>query len=371
MNRLAMMIGVVALALMPCGAFAGAFAQHGFSGEGVGVANAFVATADTPSAMAYNPSGIAWQPGFTLEAGGAYRYRNSTASSSTATTSTIGEEDSTGHLYSTWMPRGSNWGVGMGLYQPYQQRNNWSAALGGSESALNIQVNRLSVDVVHALSSSLAVSAGVDSYFSRLAIRRGASSFAGRDWSAVGGHISASWRPVYGWSFGTMLRMGARLKHVDGLQKTDLQLPDEVSVAIAHNIYDGLKLEGDVNWTRWSRLTSMNITGGAAPLTLPLSLKDTLDFRLGLTWTWRPNTQLRFGYAYEQGAGKDTGFDALIADQSGHRFSIGAGGNVLGTHADLAYTYVYYPHSTVPTGNYAAVYSGHTQALMLSLTSRW
>jgi long-subunit fatty acid transport protein len=73
------------------------------------------------------------------------------------------------------------------------------------------------------------------------------------------------------------------------------------------------------------------------------------------------------GYAYDQGANRSAGFNPVIADQDGHRISLGAGGEAYGIHLDIAYIYTYYTKKTV-TGAFAGTYRDRKQAVSFSVS---
>jgi long-subunit fatty acid transport protein len=150
--------------------------------------------------------------------------------------------------------------------------------------------------------------------------------------------------------------------------KLSFKLPDEMTAGIAHDFADVWKLEADVKWTRWSALKDLHVsTSGVISQSNPLNLRDTLTVMTGVTWTWRQNSQLRAGYAYDQGANRSIGFNPVIADQDGHRISLGAGGDAYGMHMDLAYTYTHYTKKTA-TGAFAGTYRDRKQAVNFSVS---
>jgi len=93
---------------------------------------------------------------------------------------------------------------------------------------------------------------------------------------------------------------------------------------------------------------------------------------LGLTWYWREKTQFRFGYAFEGGATRKQGFNARLVDGDGHRFSLGAGTELMGAHFDIAYSYIFYPARTIASGGaFDGKYRQRRQTLALSISKRF
>jgi len=363
------MMGLAMLVVGPLHADASGFANSDLSASAAGVGNAFVATANDASAMAFNPAGIAWQDGVSLMGGGSLiRARNS----SLKTTAVVypngtAQQRTAYHVYAAVMPHTSNLGFGLGYVTAFEADNNWSL-MGPSFGVTDVNINRLSADAVYAVSSSLALAAGGDWYVGKMALGQGAGRFDGRSKSnAFGGHASLMWRPWYGWSFGLMGRSGSKVKFSGDGGTLTMQLPDELTVGVAHDFTDSIRLELDADWMRWSKLKNLDVIGGAAAQSQALNLRDSLSVMAGLTWTWRENATFRFGYAFDGGASKTTGFNPAMADQDGHRISIGSGFDAFGFHTDVSYSYTFYPNKTV-AGLISGTLRDRRQALLVSVS---
>ena len=344
---------------------AGGFASPNFSASGMGVANAVVAGADDVSAAAYNPAGLAWQDGIQAMVGANMQYRNSSVDLGTGIAPNNGGAINLSHLYASWMPRDSDFGVALAFNRPFEVDNEWSSAFPGSAGRTKIKMDRLSVDAIYRLNSSMAFAAGADWYISSATVQ----TFSGSDKTSFGGHLSMKWKPAPTWSVGALARLGSNIKLSGGAGRSlKIKLPDEFTLGVAHDIADAVRLEVDVNWSRWSKLNDLNVmSGGTVVQPTTLDMKDSLTLMAGVTWFWRENTQIRMGYAYDQGANSSTGFHPAIADQTGHKVGIGAGGDMFGMHADLAYSYTFYPESSV-TGPFAGAYRDRRHSAAVSIS---
>ena len=362
----------VACCISVSAAQAGGFSNPNMSASGLGVANAVVASADDVSAAAYNPAGIAWQDGIQAMLGIDLQYRNSSVKVGAGVGSNTGGAGNPAHLYASWMPHDGDFGLSLAINTPYELDNNWAEAFSASAGKSKLKINRLSLDAIYAVNSTLAVSAGADWYLSTIDMTLPGQSFSGKDKAGLGGHVSMKWKPAPTWSVGAMARLGGKIKFSSAAgQELTVKLPDEVTVGVAHDIADAVRLELDVAWSRWSRLKNLNVMSGATIVqNHTLNMRDSLTVMAGATWFWRENSQFRFGYAYDQEANKDTGFNPVIADQTGHKVSLGAGGDMYGFHADLAYAYTFYPKRTVP-GIYAGSYRDRRHSLALSVSKRF
>ena len=350
-------------------AHAGGFEQVNQSAAGAGVSNAFAATANDASALAYNPSGIAWQPGVTVAGGIDLSFRNSSVKIPGGVASNTGTEPTFGQFYAAWVPRDGRLAAGIGFSPLYAANNNWSDAFGAASGVGKLTVDHTTADLVYAIDSSLAVGMGGDWYITRATLSQGTKNFKGTDVASVGGHASLLWKPLPAWSLGAVYRSGANISMTKSNDTLSFKLPDQVTVAIAHDFSDVWHMETDLKWSRWSVLKGINVTGVNAQ-TNTLDLRDTLTAMVGLTWTWRENTQVRIGYAYDQGANRTRNYNPLIADQDGHRVSLGGGGDVFGLHVDLAYQYTFYAKKTA-TGAYAGNYRDRRQSVVFTVSNQF
>jgi len=161
---------------------------------------------------------------------------------------------------------------------------------------------------------------------------------------------------------------------VVGAAETNVSLPDVVQFGIAHDFYDKFKLEFDGSWTRWSTLDDLDVvsTGGSGASLNTLNLSDSFSAMIGLTWFWQETTQFRFGYAFDQAATNDTGFNARVVDANSHRLSLGMGTDALGLHFDSAASYVYSPTRTISgSGVFNGRYKQRQIAFSLGVTKHF
>jgi len=361
--------------LTPQHASGAGLAALDMSAAAAGAGNAFTATADDPTAMHYNPAGLAWQPGVNIAFSGAIRFENQSVKQ-TGRGTPFNDQDITNlaGLYGNWMPAGSDWGLGFSFDTPYSLNTGWQTAFGGAATITTIDVLHMGLDSVYALNSSLAVAVGGDWYVAQGDINSTTTTFSGQDNASFGGHVSVMWHPRPAWSIGGVLKSGANINltgtargAVAGNANVTVKLPDVARFGVMHVFNDSLRLEVDTSWTRWSTLKNLDVRGSTSELN-PLNLRDSLGLMTGLSWFWRENTTLRFGYAFDQSATKDELWSARIVDANMHRISLGAGGDMLGMHFDLAYVYAYSPNSSVTaSGIYDGTYRNRRQSLALSI----
>jgi len=364
-KRVAIGLGVLSLLGAALNsAQASGFANEDASAVGLGVANAMVAGVSDVSAASYNPAAVAWLDGVQVQLNNAIELRNASVVTATGMPFNGGSNYKVQGFHAIWMPHDGNIGGSIALTRPFAAHNVWF----GSQT--NLEVDRLSLDVVYALSSTLAVAHGLDIYQSRVRMTQGAAAFSGSDRASFGINVGVNWKPAPFWRAGMLLRTGSNVKISQGVQTMNLNLPETLTLGVSHDVEDMFRLEGDVTYTNWSRLKDLNVQGGS--INHALALKNTFSLKTGLTYYWLPNTTFRFGYAYEQAANTSTAIQPALMDQAGHRLSFGAGGDLMGVHVDVAYAYGFYANQAV-TGPvaFAGNYRNRTQTLAFSLSKKF
>jgi long-subunit fatty acid transport protein len=353
-------------------AHAAVFENKDLSTVGAGTANAMTAAADDIASALYNPAGLAWQQGVQLMFGNQSRYQNNNVDIGALTYEGDLALGSKNTFALSWMPRGGSWGLAVSSAVPYVSREDWSAAfptLGG----INLNMRRYSTDIMWRVNNTLGVAAGLDIYDTNLKLSSAGSSFSGSDWSDVGAHLGLRWEFIPFWALGIHYRQGVVSSVKNGANdQIDLQLPNEINIGVSHGFSDDeILLELDVKRTQWSAFKNMVVANnGVSSQNIAVKLRDTTDMMLGMTWFWRENTQLRFGYAYEQGANQSVGYQPLLSDASGHKVSLGFGGMMATMHFDMTWTGSRYTKVDV-AGPYAGRYSDARYSFMFSLSKKF
>jgi len=135
------------------------------------------------------------------------------------------------------------------------------------------------------------------------------------------------------------------LNAVAGDAKANLHLPDTLTLSSSHQLNDNWWIHGDIAWTQWSNLQSVDVINSDNNLTintLELNYSDTMRYALGFThdsdrpWTWR------FGIAFDEAPQTDPELvNPRIPDQDRIWFSAGFNYEFSpNTSVDLAYTYI-------------------------------
>lgn len=351
---------------------AATFVNTDITPTAAGAANAVVTGSGHLTDAFYNPSALAWQEGVQAMFVNQTRYRNSSVD-----VAGVGYDGKTKPSLAdafaiSWMPRGGRFGVAGSISTPYAARSNWSSIF-PNLGFTDLEIQRYALDGFWRVNNTLGVSAGVDIYDTSLRMDSATTRFTGSDWSDVGGHAGLRWELVPFWTLGVHYRQGVNVQASNNLGDiAQIQLPDELTIGLSHSLWDDeMLLALDIKRSNWSALQSMNVSNnGVNSQTNLANLRDTTDVMLGATWFWRHNTQLRFGYAYEQGANQAEGFQPLLADLTGHKITLGFGGMMSTMHLDVTWTGALY-NDLDAAGVYAGTYSDDRYSLTFSLSKKF
>ncbi len=362
----------ISMGLCSAQASAASFENENLASDAAGVVNAVTAGIGSLSDALYNPAALAWQEGvqvmFTSQ--GRSRYVGvDTGSGSYGGNSSLGTRES---FAFSWLPDGGQWGIAASVANPYDTRSNWQAAF-PNLGFMNLEMTRYTLDGFWRVHNTLGVSLGLDIYDTSLRLDAGGKSFAGSDWSDMGAHAGLRWEFRPFWTLGILYRQGITAAASNQLGDTSkIVLPDDVRLGVAYALADDeMLVELDIKRTGWSSFKGFEVSNqGVVSQNHVAKLRDTTDIMLGLTWFWRHNTQLRFGYAYEQGANQADAYQPLVSDLSGHKIAIGFGGMMSTMHLDMTYT-GYIKQKLSATGAYAGTYSDTGNQFMFSLSKKF
>jgi long-chain fatty acid transport protein len=299
------------------------FLFNGQSARGLGVMNACAAHADDPSAVVFNPGGLALMAkkraasaGATLGGNLNGHFRGAGPGEERAASDTVP------HAYLT-LPVGERLVAGVGAYSMFRMRTEWSDPehFVGRFVATRSRVE--SYDVAGALgyevAPNLGVGAGVVYRTSRFSITRAAGSLSSDRQSSIGWNAGVLYRPVTQWSFA--------LTHRNEIGV----FPAQTTAGAAWHPSAKFVFEIDVNRTGWSRVRELAID----TVSIPLDLEDTTTLRAGFRHRISPRTEWHLGYAAERTAQPDHTVGPFMHDAP--RSTYGAGIDVHGV--DVAFSW--------------------------------
>jgi long-chain fatty acid transport protein len=393
--RKARVIWLSALAvclLAPASSFGAGFALFEHGARAIALGGAFGATADDPTAIYYNPAGLAFQSG-TEYAVGVYFI--------TETAKFHGDNPYPGDDYSVEMKKqifypvhlylagqltpNLHWGVG--VFNPFGLGTWWPSDYAGKylSKRVDLRVFDINPTLAYRLSDNLAVAAGVDYFYSNLDLTRsiGVMNPYTQQLAEVGQvHLYTDFKGGWGWnaalmaklggglSFGASYRSNVEIKYKGkasflqfatgysdfdaivatevpfGTQpegETKIKYPDEVRLALA---WHGQKwgIEGD--WVRmgWSSFKDLPITLPDYPLlseTRPENYEDSDTYRLGIEYKASPDLWWQIGGLVDRTPVPTESVSPLLPDAERKGFSVGASfGLTPNTRLDVSYFYL-------------------------------
>lgn len=364
----------------------------------MGMGFAFVAQADDPSAIYFNPAGLTQLEGHHFMAGGIYIRENGGEFDGT-TPLTLGAVRSEAqkdldffvpNAYWTWKatPRlaiGVGLFVPFGLAQEYQDKE--TSIFRNQVSRVEIQTFVLNPSVAWKVNDFLSVGAGFDfMYGSAELTQRGVVNVGfplnifrlklEGEGTALGYNFGVLITPLEHWKVGFSYRSRFTLDienadvdvrdinstvgfvppggftaaqvfggtSFDTEADTKIKMPATATVGVAY-VRDRLTVEADVDWTFWDRFNKLaiNIEGNNPLLpdaVRPEEWKDVLAVRVGLEYRVTDPLALRVGFVYDQTPIPDHTLSPLLPGADRFNYTAGVGYKYRSWTFDLAYLYV-------------------------------
>ncbi|MFN7942948.1 MAG: outer membrane protein transport protein [Thermoanaerobaculia bacterium] len=152
---------------------------------------------------------------------------------------------------------------------------------------------------------------------------------------------------------------------------TSIEFPDMASLGVAIALGPTMVLEADANWTGWSSFDKVAIAIENRPdlsSTLDENWDNAYNYRLGLRWNSSAGSQWRFGLVLDQTPQPDEHVSPLLPDSDRLGYTVGFGHALGGNQIDLALMYLPFDDRTTTTNsdNFNGTYK--TQAWLFGAT---
>lgn len=360
--------------------------------------NAFVATADNPSAIYYNPAGITQLDGLNVSAGVYAITLGSTYTAPGGAKSDTKEEFAgLPQVYGAYSLGNLPLTVGAGLYSPYGLALEWPDSTGFSALAKEGRIAYLTFNPVIAwkILPTLSVAAGATVNYSETKLSRtpapfvGEFKFKGND-TDVGFNLGLLWQPDPKLSFGASYRSPTTLDYSghtnlvitapfglsnSGSAKASFHFPRNVIGGVSYRPTTNWNFEVDIDWTDWDSLNTVYLksSSGAVVLPLPFNWRSSFFYELGVTRYLENGFHVSGGYIYSENSVPDASFNPAVPDSDRHIFGLGVGQRCKQFHWDAAYQFAWGPSRTInnPPAAYNAAANGSyeffSHALSLTL----
>lgn len=347
---------------------------------------AFVATADNPSAIYYNPAGITQLEGSQLRFGANLLYYDPTFQppagqpNSTNTYHINRRAAAAPQLYFTHSRESSPITAGVGVYAPYGGAVEWSQDTGFRTVGIEGELLYLRVNpvIAYKVTPTLSVAGGVLLDYSELKQRQGIRppyqpfnnyfQFEGEGWNA-GWNLGVLWQASEKLSFGATFRSTTRIHYRGDTEVLVQPVTDPAFTTGGDLTYDfpmtavlGLSyrptpkwnIEFNVDYTDWSSFDTLTLYQDQQPPSgvqqvIPVNLQWDASwmFALGVTHYFGDGWHVSGGYLFNQNSVPDDYYSPLVADLDRHFFSLGTGYRGDRWTFDIAYQLGYGPPHTV------------------------
>jgi len=378
---------------------------------------AFVATADNPSAIYYNPAGITQLEGNNLRAGVyGINYNPSFQPPKTAPNhgKTYHSSDNYAALpqfFYTYSLTNIPVSFGLGVYAPYGGKMSWPQDTGFRTITISGSLQYLTINPVMAvkLSPDFSIGAGIMVNYAKINLDQGLRKFYqnspndfkfNADGWSLGYNLGARYQPLEQLSFGAMFR-GPSLIELNGQTdyqldpvipkshqsaKADFNFPMTIVSGVSYRPTPKWNLEFDASYTDWSSFGTIKLHQEQEP---PRPLKQDVLYNLdwqaswmyefGVTRYFDHGWHASAGYAFNGNSVPDKYYTPLVADMNRNFFSVGGGHKGKTFDFDVAYQFGYGPTRTVTgstpsstPGQFAGQtadgrYSFNSQALIVSV----
>jgi len=374
------------VAISACGAAFDLPDQDAFA---IGRGMAFVATADNPSAIYYNPAGITQLQGDNLRLG-IYGISINTTYKSPNGTSYDNQDKLHGvpQFYYTHSLEKTPLSFGLGVYSTYGLGSQWPQDTGFRTVSTQGQITYETFNPVIAwqIVPSLSVGAGLTLNYCRLDLQQGlfwptqpfdGFEFKGSGW-AVGYNLGVLWKPDEKISFGisfrspTSINLSGNTTAYNAVATPSPPFPavippfSQPSSASAKfpfplNMIAGVSyrptpkwnLEFNADYTDWNTVGTVIVNQSTPFALLPVNIPLTLNwesswyYEFGATRYFDNGWHVSAGYIFNENSVPDKNYQPLVGDLDRHFLSIGTGFKSKRFDFDIAYQFGYGPPRTV------------------------
>jgi long-chain fatty acid transport protein len=346
---------------------------------------AFVATADNPSAIYYNPAGISLLDGGNLRAGiyGIYLDPSYTPPGGGNTFNNEDKLHAIPQFFYTYGKTNFPVSFGLGMYSPFGLGLKWPQDTGFRTLATQGALTYMTINPVIAFKPfhTLSIGGGIMVNYVNVDLQQGLTPVPNNDlfrlnvdgWG-VGYNLGLLWQPHEKISFGATFRSGPKISlngktqsQMNSVQpityspaNADLPFPLEAVLGISYRPTPKWNFEFDADYTDWSALGTVTIHQASPPPVVPLpNVPLTLDwqsswyYEFGVTRYFNNGWHVSAGYIYNENSVPDAHYTPLVADLDRHFFSVGTGYKGKRLDFDIAYQFGYGPTRTV-TGSAAS-----------------
>ncbi len=377
--------GVFFLAAIPA-AYANATRLPNQDAHATARGNAFVATADNPSAIYYNPAGITQIEGsqvlsesYIIRA--AYDYEPSSGGPEVHAKREVAIIP---QLYYVYTPEDSQFSYGIGAYAPFGQASDWPASSGFSTIATRNEITFITVapTVAWKVCDQLSIGVGLQINIVEAKLRSRLVPFLPNelryegDDTSYGYNVGVMWKPsehhVFGLNYQSRstsnfsgTASASPLLATPEAATFKLPFPDVITLGYSWRPNSDWNIEFAVDRTNWDLLNTHSIKSSSLTLPLVFNWKPSYYYLLGATRQLEDGWFVSAGYSYSTNSVPDSSFNPAVPDMNRHLASVGLGRNFGAFTGYFTYQHGFTAHRTVtgaptslsgesPDGRYAS-----------------
>ena len=351
-------LGLITLAAMPSASASGT--RVGFKDAfAMARGNAFVATANNPSAVYYNPAGLTQLSGQRLTASVYDIALKSDYRSGTGETSMDDSYQPVPQIFYSFRPdNGSRLAYGIGVYAPFGLSTKWSDNSPLRTFALKNEQTYLTFNLstAYQLTQNISIGGGLTYNKVTTELSRAIGVFGPNDLfrfkgdgHAVGYTLGAMWRPSLKHSFGASYQANTSVK-MKGTTDTiplvtgepsdaTFEFPEVLILGYSYRPTPLWNFEVNVDWTNWNRLNTVTINKASGAQPLPFNWESGFFYEFGVTHYLTSNWNISAGYLYTENSTPDSTYTPAVPDSDRHFYSIGVGYTSGNLGANLAWHY--------------------------------
>jgi long-chain fatty acid transport protein len=363
--------------LLATSAFGSGFLIPEQGAKASSMAGAFAATADDPSAIFYNPAGIAQQRRIAAYAGTTLINFTNEFTGDINSPITSGEEAKYNrhtfnipNMYAI-VPIGNNITVGVGVFAAFGLRTDWADPFAGRYISKDADLKTTSVNPVIAWQTDdgrFAIGGGVEYRRARVILnanRLALNPFIGRIQDVANTRLSSDYGDDIGFNAGILFKPSDRFRigvsyrsdmdiDLEGRAEitpiptgtpqfdaavraqlppnqpinTTIPFPSIATVGVAFSPNENWDLEFDVIRTGWDRFKALSVnfeTTPAASFVRPQNWENSNSYRFGVNHNATEHWDVRFGAVYDENPQPVESVSPLLPDSDRIGASLGTG----------------------------------------------
>ncbi len=413
MKRNGSVLGLVfVFFLLSCAvAFAGGYEIYEHGARAIGMAGAYTAIAEGPSAVFYNPAGITANAGLQIGLGTALiKPIGSFTSASGVETDQKSQLYYPSHLYATYQIN-EKLAAGFGFFTPFGLGTEWPEDWSGKYAGVKTELQTffLNPTIAYQVTPRLSLAVGFDYIRSTVELGRKipipnplnrTQIVCETDLKLTGDGDAMSFNAGVLFKASEQVQVGLSYRHSadfeydgdvefseepaafatyystiapfttlfpNGGGAAELHLPYTLAAGISYIPMEKWTFAADVNWFGWSGADSIAITfetpfgNPLAPTTesaLIQEYEDTFILRLGAEYQLSEVLALRVGYGYDQSPIQDEYLSATLPCANRNNLAMGMGYTLGNMDIDVAYFVVLFAERTSETLEPAYAYAG-------------